>query len=60
MNYGYSNSDFHPLLSLEDENERYPIQLYHYLASKLSIENLDVVEVGSGTSKFSIDNLEAK
>ena len=48
MNYGYSNSDFHPLLSLEDENERYPIQLYHYLASKLSVENLDVVEVGSG------------
>ncbi len=50
MNYGYAPSDGEPLLALNDEDEinRYPIQLYHYLAAKVNIEGLDVLEVGSG------------
>ena len=48
MNYGYCSNDFHPTLSLKDEDERYPIHLYHYLCSKIELENLNVIEVGSG------------
>lgn len=50
MNYGYAPSADEPLLQLnaEDEINRYPIQLYHYLATKVTIEKLDVLEVGSG------------
>lgn len=50
MNYGYMPSDKEPLLVLEEHDElnRYPLQLYHYLASKISLEGLDVLEIGSG------------
>jgi ubiquinone/menaquinone biosynthesis C-methylase UbiE len=48
MNYGYYEKDFSPTLSITDEDERYPIQLYHFLAEKVSFKNLDVLEVGSG------------
>jgi ubiquinone/menaquinone biosynthesis C-methylase UbiE len=47
MNYGFSN---HQELDLNEKDEfnRYPIQLYHYIACHLVIEGLDVLEVGSG------------
>lgn len=50
MNYGYAPSDHEPFLKLNegDEINRYPIQLYYYLAAKVSLEALDVLEVGSG------------
>jgi len=48
MNYGYYEKDFSPTLAITDEDERYPIQLYHFLAEKVSFKNLDVLEVGSG------------
>jgi ubiquinone/menaquinone biosynthesis C-methylase UbiE len=35
-------------LDAEDEINRYPIQLYHYLASKVAFQGLEVLEVGSG------------
>ena len=55
MNYGYASfgpdASALPLLP-EDESDRYPIQLYHYLitlfGSDTSLETLDVLEVGSG------------
>lgn len=47
MNYGFSNS--HDVdLGETDEYNRYPIQLYDYIVSFLQLENLDVLEVGSG------------
>jgi ubiquinone/menaquinone biosynthesis C-methylase UbiE len=47
MNYGFSNH--HELeLNEQDEFNRYPIQLYHYIASYLNLQGLDVLEVGSG------------
>ena len=48
MNYGYFREDFNPSLSEDDEKERYPIQLYHYLCSKVGFSNSNVLEVGSG------------
>jgi ubiquinone/menaquinone biosynthesis C-methylase UbiE len=50
MNYGYSPFPHERKLKLnpEDEVHRYAIQLYHYLASKVIIEGLDVLEIGSG------------
>ena len=47
MNYGLSN---HEELALrgKDEFNRYPIQLYNYIAGELDMEGLDVLEVGSG------------
>ena len=48
MNYGYFRNDFKPQLSLEDEKERFPIHLYHYLCSKSSLNNVRVLEVGCG------------
>ena len=48
MNYGYLRNDFTPQLSQEDEKERFPIHLYHYLCSKSSLKNLRVLEVGCG------------
>jgi ubiquinone/menaquinone biosynthesis C-methylase UbiE len=50
MNYGYapgtqqSAIDLHP----QDEINRYPIQLYHFLAQKTAINGKQVLEVGSG------------
>lgn len=50
MNYGYSPFEHEKKLKLnqEDEINRYAIQLYHYLASKVLIEGMDVLEIGSG------------
>ncbi len=50
MNYGYSPFEYEKKLRLnpEDEIHRYPIQLYHYLVNKVSIEDKDVLEIGSG------------
>jgi ubiquinone/menaquinone biosynthesis C-methylase UbiE len=50
INYGYAPSEDELVLALDSEDEinRYPIQLYHYLAAKVNIQGLDVLEVGSG------------
>ena len=48
MNYGYYKDGFHPLLKSFDERERYPIQLYHHVASQINLEGKTVLEVGSG------------
>ncbi len=50
MNYGYSPFEHEKKLNLnpEDEIHRYAIQLYHYLVSKVKIEGMDVLEIGSG------------
>lgn len=50
MNYGYAPSGNEPFLKLNEEDEinRYPIQLYYYLASKANLRGLDVLEAGSG------------
>lgn len=51
MNYGYVNQDINaPKLELDncDEKERYCIQLYHHVASAISLIGLDVLEVGCG------------
>ena len=50
MNYGYSPFEHEKKLKLnpEDEVNRYAIQLYHYLANKVKIEGMDVLEIGSG------------
>lgn len=50
MNFGYAPSDNEAFLKLNEEDEinRYPIQLYHYLASKTNLAGLHVLEVGSG------------
>lgn len=51
MNFGYvplnSNSG-HIELTAEDEPHRYPIQLYHHIASAIDWTGLDGLEVGSG------------
>jgi len=47
MNYGFSNH--HEVdLAQSDEFNRYPIQLYDYIASHIDLSGLDVLEVGSG------------
>ena len=50
MNYGYEPAgDEEPLWLPEEESiHRYALQLYHYLAVKIPIEGMDVLEVGSG------------
>ena len=51
MNYGYAPLDeAAPLLPLQpaDEPNRYSAQLYHYVASRVPLAGLDVLEVGSG------------
>ncbi len=50
MNFGYAPPDdeTHLKLNPEDEINRYPIQLYHYLAAKVNLAGLEVLEVGSG------------
>jgi len=51
MNYGYVDTDS-PTKSVElresDEKDRTCIQLYHFLASQIDLQDLDVLEVGSG------------
>jgi len=50
MNYGYMPFEHEPVLELHqhDEINRFPIQLYHYLASRIPMNGLEVLEVGSG------------
>jgi ubiquinone/menaquinone biosynthesis C-methylase UbiE len=50
MNYGYMPFEHEAELQLQsrDEINRYPIQLYHYLASRIELNGLDMLEVGSG------------
>lgn len=47
MNYGYAD-DEPPKLSDRDVDNRYPLQLYHYTASQIPIEEKEVLEVGCG------------
>jgi len=50
MNYGYAPDVRQTTISLhpQDEINRYPIQLYHFLAEKTAIRDKHVLEVGSG------------
>ena len=48
MNYGFYDESLNLELENDDEIERYPIQLYHHLCSKINLDNLKVLEVGSG------------
>lgn len=50
MNYGYVPNSTEPALDLPDDPsiQRYPLQMYHYLASKTNIQGKSVLEVGSG------------
>lgn len=49
MNYGYVPDESEPAFSPPaDALQRYPLQMYHFLALKKSISGKDVLEVGSG------------
>lgn len=50
INYGYQSLNGHLPLELDpgDEPNRYGIQLYNYVVSKISIAGKDAVEIGSG------------
>lgn len=50
MNYGYvPNAQESPLQLPDDpKTQRYPLQMYHYLALKTDLQGKDVLEVGSG------------
>lgn len=50
MNYGYvPNTDEKPLnLPENPQIQKYPLQMYHYLALKTDIQGKQVLEVGSG------------
>ena len=52
MNYGYAHTpksrEPHLPLAAEFEFQRYPLQMYHYLATLGQIEGKQVLEVGSG------------
>jgi ubiquinone/menaquinone biosynthesis C-methylase UbiE len=49
MNYGYvPNPDEKPLTFDQEPAQRYPLQMYHYLALKGKLEGKNVLEVGSG------------
>lgn len=49
MNYGYEpNADEAPLHLNEHVLQPYPLQMYHYLATKTALATKDVLEVGSG------------
>ncbi len=49
MNYGYEpNADEAPLHLNEQVLQPYPLQMYHYLATKTALATKDVLEVGSG------------
>ena len=43
-----SSDDLNVRLKSEDEKDRYPIQLYHHVASQINLKGLKVLEVGSG------------
>ena len=48
MNYGYDSPNIKLELNKDDEIERFPIQLYHYIASHCTIKDKTILEVGSG------------
>ncbi len=50
MNYGYVPNDDETPVSLPDDPkvQKYPMQMYHYLAAKAEIKGKHVLEVGSG------------
>ena len=50
MNYGYVPNANEPVISLPDDPkvQKYPMQMYHYLAAKTDIKGKTVLEVGSG------------
>jgi ubiquinone/menaquinone biosynthesis C-methylase UbiE len=50
MNYGYVPNANEPVISLPDDpkTQKYPMQMYHYLAAKTQIKGKTVLEVGSG------------
>ena len=50
MNYGYMPNEGEPPVALPDDPkiQRYPLQMYHYLAAKAEIRGKHVLEVGSG------------
>ena len=50
MNYGYFPNDDEPPANLPDDPEiqKYPMQMYHYLAAKADIRGKTVLEVGRG------------
>jgi ubiquinone/menaquinone biosynthesis C-methylase UbiE len=50
MNYGYMPNPNEAPLTLPDDPkiQKYPLQMYHYLASKTNVKGKDVLEVGSG------------
>lgn len=50
MNYGFEPVEFstRPELSVSDEPDRYPLQLYHFLASQMDVSGKKMLEVGSG------------
>ena len=50
MNYGYAPFEYEKTLTLGPEYEinRYPLQLYHYLATKVEVSQKEMLEVGCG------------
>jgi len=50
MNYGYAPNPGEAPLNLPDDPnlQRYPLQMYHYLAVKADINGKQILEVGSG------------
>jgi len=48
MNYGYDEDGFYPDIDDSDEDERYPIHLYHHVATQVDLSKNHVLEVGSG------------
>lgn len=47
LNYGFAGNN-NITLHKEDEDERYPIQLYHYVVTHLDLKKRKVLEVGCG------------
>jgi ubiquinone/menaquinone biosynthesis C-methylase UbiE len=48
MNFGYSSAGEDLSLNPEDENNRYPIQLYRHLSDKIDLKGKSLVEIGCG------------
>jgi ubiquinone/menaquinone biosynthesis C-methylase UbiE len=48
MNYGYHDPDQHIELSEEDEKNRFSVQLYHQLVSRVDVSGKNICEIGSG------------
>lgn len=50
MNYGYTPFAYEKplILAQQDEINRYPLQLYHYLVCKIEVSEKEILEVGCG------------